>query len=352
MPQEHAPLVAELARVLGSRRYNYLMLFLGFIRFAHFWTESHQQLRLEVDIQELLAGQRELAEWVAAYPDEVNKELTQAKAELLELRRLREGAVKSERAFAELRLEVVAQTRVAAMAKAESEAKATFMATVSHELRTPLNAVIGYTDLLEAGIGGPLGEKAAGYVARIKATARHQQQIIDEILSFSRLEAGRETVHPRVVLLEELRDEVSSVILPLAESRGLAFRLNFAGAPVGFITDPRKLRQALINLLGNAVKFTAAGSVVLTVIEEGDSIVFTVDDTGPGVLVADRERIFDAFTQLDESATRAHGGTGLGLAITKRLAILLGGSVRVDAREGNGASFVLTLPLRRGATAA
>jgi signal transduction histidine kinase len=347
MPQQHAPLLMELARVLGARRYNYLMLFLGFIRFAHFWTESHQQLRLEDDIQELLADQRTLAEWVAAYPDEVDKEIAEAKAELRELQRLRERTVKTESVVAELQQEVVVQTRVAQMAKAESEAKATFMATVSHELRTPLNAVIGYTDLLQAGLGGELGEKAAGYVARIKATARHQQQIIDEILSFSRLEAGRETVHVTVVVLDELRDEVSSVISPLAAARGLTFALNFTDAPDRFITDPRKLRQVLLNLLGNAVKFTPAGSVTLTVAESADSLVFTVDDTGPGIRLADRERIFDAFTQLDETSTREHEGTGLGLAITKRLVALLGGDIRAESREGSGSSFVLTLPLRR-----
>ena len=345
MPQQHAPLLAELARVLGARRYNYLMLFLGFIRFAHFWTESHQQLRLEDDIQQLLAEQRKLAEWVATYPEDVDREIAQAKAELRELQRLRERTEKSESAVVELQLEVVAQTRAAQAAKAESEAKATFMATVSHELRTPLNAVIGYTDLLEAGLGGKLEERAASYVARIKATARHQQQVIEEILSFSRLEAGREAVRAEIVSLEELRDEVSAVICPLAESRGLAFTLDFASAPEQFTTDPRKLRQVLLNLLGNAVKFTPTGGVALTVAGSGDSVAFTVDDTGPGIRLADRERIFDPFTQLDETATREHGGTGLGLTITRRLVALLGGTIRLDARDGGGSSFVVTLPL-------
>lgn len=344
MPQEHAPLLAELERVLGDRRYNYLMLFLGFIRFAHFWTESHQQLRLEADIEALLTEQRTLAEWVATFPDEVDREIAQARAELRELQRLREGTEKSASAVAELRQEVVTQTRAVELAGADSEAKATFMATVSHELRTPLNAVIGYAALLEAGLGGELQPKAAGYVARIKATARHQQQIVDEILSFSRLEAGRETVCTAVVSLEELRDEIIAVISPLAEARGLLFVLNFLDAPATFITDPRKLRQVLLNLLGNAVKFTPSGGVTLTVAPAGDSLVFTVDDTGPGIRAADRERIFDPFTQLDETETREHGGTGLGLAITKRLVLLLDGVVRVQDNAGGGTSFSITLP--------
>jgi signal transduction histidine kinase len=350
MPREHKPLLAELERVLGAPRYNYMMLFLGFIRFAHFWTESHQELRIEDDIEQLFDEQRALAEWVAAYPDEVDAELAQAKAELRELELLRERTEKSEIAVAGLQQEVVVQMRVAQAAQADSQAKATFMATVSHELRTPLNAVIGYTELLEGGLGGKLEPLAASYVARIRATARHQQQIIDEILSFSRLEAGRETVRDEVVSLEELRDEVCAVIVPLAEARGLAFTANFADAPGEFTADPGKLRQILLNLLGNAVKFTPAGGVTLTVRQSGDSLAFAVDDTGPGIRSDDRERIFEAFTQLDERSTRAQGGTGLGLAITKRLVALLNGTIRVEASEEKGASFVVTLPSRRTPT--
>jgi signal transduction histidine kinase len=347
MPREHTPLLAQLERVLGARRFNYLMLFLGFIRFAHFWTESHQELRLEDDIEALLDEQRTLAEWVAAYPEEVDSELARAKAELRELELLRERTERSETTVAELQVEVAVQTQAARAAEAESEAKVTFMATVSHELRTPLNAVLGYVGLLEDGLGGKLEDRAKSYIARIKSTARHQQQIIDEILSFARLEAGRETVRDEVVSLAELRDEVSAVISPLAESRGLAFTLNFADAPDAFTTDPRKLRQILLNLLGNAVKFTAVGGVTLTVSASGDSLTFTVDDTGPGVRAADRERIFEAFTQLDERATREQGGTGLGLAITRRLVSLLDGTIRMEAREERGSSFVVILPSRR-----
>ena len=139
-------------------------------------------------------------------------------------------------------------------------------------------------------------------------------------------------------------------ISPLAEARGLSFTLNVVDAPRELITDPRKLRQVLLNLLGNAVKFTPAGGVTLTIAESGDSLRFIVDDSGPGILPDDRERIFDPFTQLDETATRVYGGTGLGLAITRRLVALLDGVVSAEAREGGGSSFVVTLPFRRGAT--
>ena len=346
MPQAHKPLLTELERVLGARRYNYLMLFLGFIKFAHFWTESHPQLAVEDDIENLLSEQLTLAQWVTNYPEEVDREIAIAKAELRELEHLREQAERSQHHVAELQQEVAVQTRAAQLAEAESRAKATFMATVSHELRTPLNAVIGYAELLEGGLGGQLEAKAAGYIARIKATARHQQQIIDEILSFSRLDAGRESVHIEVVSLTDIRDEVFAVIAPLAEARGLAFATNFADAPAEFRTDPRKLRQVLLNLLGNAVKFTPKGGVTLTVNGLEDSLAFTVADTGPGIEPADRERIFEPFTQLDQTKTREFGGTGLGLAITKRLVALLDGDIRVDATRGSGSTFVVTLPYR------
>ena len=178
---------------------------------------------------------------------------------------------------------------------------------------------MGTPELLEAGLGGDLDNKAGDYIARIKATARHQQQIIEEILSFSHLDAGRGTVLSEVVSLADIRDEVCGVIAPLAEARGLAFTVNLADAPPVFTTDPRKLRQVLLNLLGNAVKFTPSGAVTLYVAEVGDSVVFTVTDTGPGIPPADCERIFEPFIQLDQTLTRVHGGTGLGLAITKRL---------------------------------
>jgi signal transduction histidine kinase len=347
MPQEHTPLLAELERVLGARYYNYLMLFLGFIRFAHFWTESHPQLRVEDDIGRLLSEQRALAEWVTGYSVHVEKEVAHAKAELRELELLRERAAKSERDVVDLREEVTARTRDAQVALAESRAKATFMTTLGHELRTPLNAVVGYTELLEAGLGGALDDKGLMYLARIKATARQQQQIIEEILSFARLDGGRETVRSEVVSMEALVNELCAVIIPLAEARGLTFTTHIANAPARFTADAGKVRQILLNLLGNAVKFTPAGAVELSVVALHDTLVFTVADTGPGIRPEDRERIFEPFTQLDDGKTREYGGTGLGLAITKRLVELLQGDIRAQARDGGGSAFVVALPYQR-----
>jgi signal transduction histidine kinase len=347
MPQEHKLLLAELERVLGARHYNYLMLFLGFVRFAHFWTESHPQLRIEDDVDRLLSEQRVLADWVTRYSAQVENEVAHAKAELRDLKLLRAQAAKSEKDLVALREEVTARTRDAQTAIAESRAKATFVTTLSHELRTPLNAVVGYTELLEAGLGGALDEKGFAYLARIKATARHQQQIIEDILSFARLEGGREVIRTEVVSMDALLAELHAVIMPLSEARGLTFTTTIANAPATFTADAGKVRQILVNLLGNAVKFTRTGAVELSVAEVHDALVFSVADTGPGIRSEDRERIFEPFTQLDEGATREYGGTGLGLAITRRLVELLHGDIRVQARDGGGTIFVVTLPVNR-----
>lgn len=343
MPLEHRPLLAELERVLGPRYYNYVTMFLGFIRFAHFWTESHPHLRVEDDLDYLLSEQRELADWVTSYSVQAEREVAHAKAELRELE-LRSRAAQSERDVAALRAEVSARTRDAHEALAESQARASHMTTLSHELRTPLNAVVGYTELLEAGLGGALDEKGMAYLARIKATARQQQQIIEEILSFARLEGGRETVHLTLVGLQALFNDVTAVIMPLAEIRGLTFVTTIADAPATFMADAIKVRQILLNLLANAVKFTSSGGVSLRVEERQGALVFSVADTGPGIRAEDRQRVFEPFTRLPASGRREDEGTGLGLAITKGLVALLDGHIRVQGRDGGGSVFVVTLP--------
>lgn len=345
MPHRQRPLLRELERVLGARRYNYLMILLAFVRFAHYWTEVHPALRTEDDIEQLLAEQRALAEWIGRYEEVVQAELgQQVQIELQELETLRARTRALEATQVELRREVDARIREAEAAEAASLAKSGFMATVSHELRTPLNAILGYVDLLEAGVAGDLGERAASYLGRIKATARHQQQIVEEILTFSRLEAGRETMVTAPVSLAELRDEIVAIISPLAEGRGLDFDADFREAPRVMHTDPGKLRQIVLNLLGNAAKFTERGYVRLTVERQEDGVTFVVADSGPGIREEDRARIFEPFTQGDESRTRVHGGTGLGLAITKRLVRLLGGTLDLHTVLGRGTTFIVRIP--------
>ena len=229
-----------------------------------------------------------------------------------------------------------------------NRAKSAFLATMSHELRTPLNAVLGYADLLLAGIPAEIPPPAARQVERIVLASRHLLSVIEEILSHARIEAGRETVESAEVDLAEVLGEAAAIVEPLAAEKGLRFVPPSPDAhlPASIVTDARKLRQILVNLLGNAVKFTAKGEIRFEVEAEGGWVSFRVRDTGIGIAPADLERIFEPFRQVDEAATRTAGGTGLGLSVSRHLARLLGGDVDVESVVGEGSAFTLRLPVR------
>jgi len=237
-----------------------------------------------------------------------------------------------------------AEQRARAKAEAASNAKSDFLAVMSHELRTPLTAVIGYADLLDGEVPGPLNEAQKQHIKRMKASAWHLLDLISDILSFSKIEAGREEPNLHVFVVHDLAREVISVVMPQAEHKGLSVQLVLPPDQLTMHSDAAKVRQILLNLLSNAVKFTEAGSVRLTVLSARCDILFIVEDSGPGIAPADRERVFEAFTQLDQSATRSIGGVGLGLSVSRKLARLLGGDIEVDNAPGGGAAFVLRLP--------
>ncbi|HET9983240.1 MAG TPA: ATP-binding protein [Longimicrobiales bacterium] len=231
-------------------------------------------------------------------------------------------------------------------AEQASLSKSQFLAVMSHELRTPLTAVIGYADLLASETSGNLNPKQAEQVGRIRSSAWHLVSIIDEILTFARMEAGREQVRFERLDATHLARAASELLEPQARARGLELHADVPPGPLWIRSDPGKVRQILLNLLGNAVKFTDEGGVFLTLHPEGDEwLAFTVRDTGPGIDAAHLERIFEPFTQADQSATRLKGGTGLGLAVSRRLAHLLGGDVTVESTVGEGSTFTLRLPM-------
>ena len=238
----------------------------------------------------------------------------------------------------------------AAAARDEAEranrAKNDFLAVMSHELRTPLNAIIGYGSLLRDGIPDPATPGQRKQIERIGASAKHLLALIDEVLTLSRLELGRERVTPTKIAVVTLLEEAAGMMEPEARRKGLAIALDPPDESVVIITDAGKLRQALVNLISNAVKFTDSGevSVRASAALESDDIVFDVEDSGIGISEQHLPRIFDAFWQVDQAPTRRVGGTGLGLHVTRRLVRLLGGDVTARSILGEGSCFTIRVP--------
>jgi signal transduction histidine kinase len=229
-------------------------------------------------------------------------------------------------------------------AQEASRAKSEFLAVVSHELRTPLNAIIGYTDLLESGISGPVNDTQLAQLRRVKASSRHLLEVVDDILTFSRLETGREEINVESVDYAVLIRDSVELVQPLAEEKRLPVHIATPPEPCPGETDARRLRQILLNLLSNAVKFTDDGGVWIDGREDGDHIVFSVRDSGIGIPEDQLEWIWEPFSQVEQSHTRKVGGTGLGLSVVRRLARLMGGDATVESRLGAGTTFTVKLP--------
>jgi len=232
-------------------------------------------------------------------------------------------------------------------AKAADQAKSRFLATVSHELRTPLTALTGYEELLADEVLGPLTESQADVLERMRAVTHHLTVVIEEVLAFSSLESGRERLRPTEFLAADLVRAAAAVIEPQARQKHLDLIVDTPAEPLRMFSDVEKIQQILVNLAGNAVKFTDEGEVRLSVIRDADREVahFMVCDSGIGIDAQDLGRLFQPFAQLDAGLTRRHGGTGLGLYISQRLASLLGGEIRVKSQAGKGSVFSVLLPL-------
>ena len=223
--------------------------------------------------------------------------------------------------------------------------KTDFLAVMSHELRTPLTAIMGYEELLSDGITGPITEEQRQQLGRINASAHHLLGLIDEILTFARVDIGREKVRLDQQSINTAIAEAAALVEPMAASKTLRFVVVNLFEDQTILTDRMKLKQMLVNLLSNAIKFTDQGEVRLTAAIRGDLLELCVSDTGIGIEPTHLEAIFEPFWQVEQGATRKIGGTGLGLSVTRKLARLLGGDVTVKTGVGKGSTFTLTLPL-------
>jgi PAS domain S-box-containing protein len=267
--------------------------------------------------------------------------LRNAKGELIGFakvtRDLTERRAAQERAIADAR-------RLAAV-EASSRTKSEFLAAMSHELRTPINATMGYADLIGHGIGGSITEQQHEYLSRIRASQEHLLRIINDLLNYSRIEAGQVQYEIESVPVHEVVEAVLPMVQPQADTKGIA--LEHGPCPHGLLAraDRGKAAQIVLNLLSNAVKFTPSGGrISVGCAPRRPSVAIVVRDTGPGIPLDKQTAIFEPFVQLGRSLTSGHEGTGLGLSISRDLARAMGGDVTVASTPGEGAAFTLALP--------
>lgn len=246
--------------------------------------------------------------------------------------------------YEQLRHTAEAERRARAEAEEANRAKADFLARMSHDLRTPLNAIGGFTDLVLLGIHGPVTQKQQDSLERVKRAQRHLLTLINDILGFARLEAGQVRLSFSSVPVARVFDDVRSLIEPDADAKGLRLEYLLGPADAHVHADAERLKQVLINLAGNAIKFTDSGSVSLGWEVADSRVSMRVRDTGPGIPTEKLATIFEPFVQVGNATESSAQGVGLGLAISKELTRMMGGSLSVQSTLGQGATFTLELP--------
>jgi signal transduction histidine kinase len=242
-------------------------------------------------------------------------------------------------------------------AEAADRIKSAFLATMSHELRTPLNSIIGFTGIVLQGLAGPLTAEQSKQLGMVRDSARHLLALINDVLDISKIEAGELPVACEPFDLARSIEKVAGIVRPMADKKGLALLVEVAPALGSMVSDARRVEQVLLNLLGNAVKFSEQGAITLRAEavsgfkldaqhEPVPAVRLSVADTGIGIKPEDMAVLFTPFRQIDSALSRKHEGTGLGLAICRRLTELMGGTIEVHSQWGQGSVFTVTLPLQ------
>ncbi len=317
--------VANLARVFKAQRESMreLRTNLGLLR-----AEISKRTEAESARNALLVAEFARTEQLQAQADQLEHQAEEAKAFTHELQQTN----------SELQTAVVE-------AQESSRAKSDFFAIISHELRTPLNAIVGYEDILELEIFGPITADQREKLTRIRHSADHLLMMINQVLDFERMSNGRAEAFAEATHVTEVLHRAVAAVEPHAMQKGIKLTIEPPSGAMVCVTDGGKLRQILINLLSNAVKFTERGEVRLTAERLNGNLQVRVRDSGIGIRAEHCQRIFDPFWQADQRLTRTVGGTGLGLSIVQRLARLLGGDVSVASTPGQGSTFTVVLPV-------
>jgi PAS domain S-box-containing protein len=228
-----------------------------------------------------------------------------------------------------------------------NQAKDRFLASMSHELRTPLNAIIGFTGTLLMKLPGPLTAGQEKQLQTVQTSAKHLLSLINDLLDLAKIESGKVDLNRELLIVQRLVEEVTITLRPLAEAKGLKFKVVMPTADLVIHTDQRAFSQILINLTNNAIKFTEEGSVRIELDQRRESgrtqIAVSVVDTGVGIRPEDQARLFQAFAQVDAANRRRYEGTGLGLHLSQKLAVLLGGHITFQSEYGLGSTFTLVL---------
>jgi PAS domain S-box-containing protein len=314
----------------------------GAAKLARDVTESKRLQRAERELlqqtQDLTAKLEQQVEEAQALQEELelaNNELTESLDD-----------AQASRALAEAARRDADQARRSA--EEANTAKSQFLATMSHELRTPLNAIVGYVDLLELGVHGPVTDAQREDLARIRRSEATLRRLIEDVLNFAKLESGKIEYRYDAVNLNEFLSTMESFIAPRVTQKNLQYHYHCTDTGVQVLIDRDKVEQIMLNLLSNAVKFTEQGRIDVSCIVEDSTFTIEVADTGPGIDAGMLEAIFEPFTQAHRSLTRLSEGTGLGLSISRQLARGLGGDVLVKSVAGKGSTFALVLPRAGG----